>query len=112
MKRLIAVLAAVAVAGAALMAIPAFGATRTVALRDNVFSPRSITIKRGDTLRFVWRGNNPHNIRTTRRPRGGNRITVAPKSSGSYRKRMTRRGTYRLLCTIHAPNMRMTVRVR
>jgi plastocyanin len=112
MKRLIAVLAAVAVAGAALMAIPAFGATRSVALRDNVFSPRTITIKRGDTIRFVWRGRNPHNITTTRRPRGASRVTAPAKRKGTYRKRFTTRGTYRLLCTIHQPSMRMTVRVR
>ncbi len=112
MKRLIAVLAAAAVTAAAFLAIPAFGATRSVSLRDNVFSPRTLNARSGDTIRFVWRGDNPHNIRTTSRPRGASRITVAPKRSGTYRKRLTRRGTYRLLCTIHAPSMRMTIRVR
>jgi plastocyanin len=112
MKRLIAVLAAAAVTAGAMMAIPAFGATRSVSLRDNVFSPRTLNARSGDTIRFVWRGNNPHNIRTTSRPRGAQAITVAPKTSGTYRKRLTRRGTYLLLCTIHAPNMKMTIRVR
>jgi plastocyanin len=112
MKRLIAVLAAVAVTAAAFLTIPAFGATRSVSVRDNVFSPRTVTIRRGDTLRFVWRGENPHDIRTVRRPRGGNRINVSRRTSGTYRKRMTRRGTYRFICTVHPPNMRITVRVR
>ena len=109
MKRLIAVLAAVAVAGAALMAIPAFGATKSVSVRDNVFSPRTLTVKRGTTLRFVWRGSNPHNVVVTRGPV---RFRSTTKSRGSYRKRVTRRGTYRIICTIHQPNMRMTLRVR
>ena len=43
MKRLIAVLTAVAVV-AGLTAIPALAATKTVRLRDNVFAPRSITM--------------------------------------------------------------------
>jgi plastocyanin len=112
MKRLIAVLAAAAVTAAAFLAIPAFGATRSVSVRDNVFSPRTLNARSGDTIRFVWRGDNPHNIRTTRRPRGASAITAPVKESGTYRKRLTRRGTYRLLCTIHAPSMRMTIRVR
>jgi plastocyanin len=112
MKRLIAVLAAVAVTAGAVMAIPAFGATRSVSLRDNVFSPRTINIRSGDTLKFVWRGSNPHNITTTSRPRGAARITAPVKTRGTYRKRLTRRGTYRLLCTIHQPSMKMTIRVR
>jgi plastocyanin len=112
MKRLIAVLAAVAVTAAAFLAIPAFGATRSVSLRDNVFSPRTLTVRRGDTVKFTWRGRNPHNITTTSRPRGAPRITAGVKTRGTYRKRLTRRGTYRLLCTIHQPTMRMTIRVR
>jgi plastocyanin len=112
MKRLIAVLAAVAVTAAAFLTIPAFGATRSVSVRDNVFSPRTLNIRSGDTVRFVWRGDNPHNITTTRRPRGGSVIRAGTRTTGTYRKRVRRRGTYRLLCTIHAPRMRMTIRVR
>jgi plastocyanin len=112
MKRLIAVLAAVAVTAAAFLAIPAFGATRSVSVRDNVFSPRTLNARSGDTIRFVWRGDNPHDIRTTSRPRGAPRLTEERKTRGTYRKRLTRRGTYRIVCTVHPPNMRMTIRVR
>jgi plastocyanin len=111
MKRIIAVLTVLAVT-AAVLAIPAFARTRSVSLRDNRFAPTSLTIKRGDTVRFVWRGRNPHNITTTRRPRGASRVAAGTRRTGSYRKRFTRRGTYRLLCIIHSPNMRMTIRVR
>ena len=109
MKRLIAVLTAVAVV-AGIMAIPALARTRTVAVRDNVFSPRAITIKRNDTIVFRWRGDNPHNVVAQRGSPVRFRSSI--KRSGTYRKRFTRRGTYRLLCTVHAPSMRMRVRVR
>jgi plastocyanin len=108
MKRIIAVLAVLAVT-AAVLAIPALARTRSVSVRDNVFSPRSLTIKRNDIVRFVWRGENRHNVVASRGPV---RFRSTVKTRGSYRKRFTRRGTYRLLCTIHAPDMRMTVRVR
>jgi len=108
MKRLIAVLAAVSLV-AALFAIPAFGATRSVSVRDNVFGPRSISIKRNDTLVFRWRGKNPPNV--VAQP-GPVKFRSSIKKTGTYRKKFTRRGSYRIICTIHQPNMRMTVRVR
>ena len=107
MKRLLAVLAAVAIVAAA-FAIPALAATRTVSLRDNVFSPRSLTVRKGTTVRFVWRGRNPHNVVS----RGAARFRSSVKTRGSYRRRLNRRGTYRIVCSIHAPRMRMTIRVR
>ena len=110
MKRLIAVLTAVAVV-AGLMAIPALAATKTVRLRDNVFAPRSVSIKRNDTIRFVWAGKNPHNVLTRSRPRGAARVSIGTRTKGSARKRFTRRGTYRLHCSIHQ-GMNLTVRVR
>jgi len=108
MKRLIAVLAAVSLV-AALFAVPALARTRSVSVRDNVFGPRSLTIKRNDTLVFRWRGDNPHNVVATRGPV---KFRSSVKKSGTYRKKFTRRGLYRIICTIHQPNMRMTVRVR
>jgi len=111
MKRLIAVLTAVAIV-AGVLAIPASGATKRVSVRDNVFAPKSISIKRNDLIRFVWTGDNQHNVVTTRRPRGAARVTIGTRRRGAVRKRFTRRGTYRLLCSIHAPSMVMTVRVR
>ena len=112
MKRLIAVLAAVAVTAGAMMAIPAFGATRSVSVRDNVFSPRTLSVRSGDTVRWVWRGSAPHNVVSTTRPRGVSAFRSTIKRNGTYSKRLTRRGTYRIICTIHQPGMRMTIRVR
>jgi plastocyanin len=106
LKKLIAV---AVVAALAITAIPvAFGATRGVRVDDNVFRPSSLTARRGDLIRWRWVGDNPHNVRVTRGPsRFGSRIM----RSGSYSRRVRRRGTYRIVCTIH-PRMRMTLTVR
>ena len=105
MKKLIALGAAVAVAGAA---VPAFAATRTVRVDDNVFSPTSLSAKRGDTIRFRWVGDAPHNVKRTSGP---SFRTISNRRSGTVSRRVTRRGTYRLVCTIH-PGMDMRIRVR
>ena len=88
--------------------VPAPAATRGVAVRDNFFRPASLTVRKGDTVRFRWLGNAFHNVTVTRGPQ---RFSSRTKASGSYRKRMTRRGTYRLVCTLHS-GMRMRLRVR
>lgn len=36
------------------------GGLHTVEIRDNFFSPQTVTIEVGDTVRFVWLGNNQH----------------------------------------------------
>jgi len=75
---------------------------------DNAFAPRSLTIKRGDTLRFRWAGRIPHNVVATTGPQ---RFRSKIQRQGTYRKRLTRAGRYRLICELH-PGMQMTVRVR
>ncbi len=100
----------VATVGAMLTAttIPALAATRGAELHDNFFRPASLTVRSGDTLRFRWRGRARHNVTVTKGPQ---RFRSQTKASGSYRRRVTRRGSYRLVCTVHL-GMRMSLRVR
>ncbi len=98
---------AAAVALAAAAALPAESATTSVTVRDNVFAPKAKTVKRGDTVRFVWRGRNPHNVVVSGRKRARSDI----QAKGTFRYRATRRGTHRVVCELH-PGMRMTLRVR
>ena len=105
MKKLIALAATGAVA---LAAVPAFAAVRTVRVDDNVFGPKSLSIRSGDTVRFRWVGDAPHNVTRTRGPRF---TTIRNRRSGTISRRLTRRGLYRLTCTIH-PGMDMRLRVR
>jgi plastocyanin len=107
MKRLL-VLALVAVV-AAVTAIPAFGATGNVSVKDNFFSPKAKTIKKGSTIKWTWRGNVPHNVVKAKGP--GKRFSSKVQAKGTYKHKFTRKGKYTIVCTIHS-GMKMTVTVR
>ena len=106
MKKLIAL--AVVVIAAAAAAVPAFAATRTVRVDDNLFRPDSMSVNRGDTVRFRFVGDAMHNVRKTSGPSFRN---ISNRRSGTISRRLTRRGTLKLVCTIH-PGMDMRIRVR
>ena len=103
MRKLIAVVVAAALAATgAYFAIPAFAATKTVRVDDNVFSPKTIRVSRGDKIRFRWVGSAPHNIK-------GAGINIAPRRSGTRTVTVKRFGT--IVCTIH-PGMEARIRRR
>jgi plastocyanin len=108
MKKFLAAGAATAIAAGAL-AIPALAATKTVQVKDNVFVAKKITVAKGTTVKWVWKGKAPHNVKVTKGPaKFGSKTQV----KGSFSKRLTKKGTYTILCTIHAPGMRMTITVK
>lgn len=108
MKKPVAgVAAAVVVAGA--LAVPALAATRTVQVKDNKFVANSVTVKKGTTVKWVWRGDAPHDVTVTKGPA---KFKSSVKTSGSFSKKLTKKGTYSIVCTIHAPGMKMTVKVK
>lgn len=78
-------------------------ATKTILVKDNFFDPRSITVSRGTTLRFVWRGRGVHNVAL------GRRVLISNRRSGSGAVRVSKSVT--LVCTIHA-GQKLAVRVR
>lgn len=90
-------------------AVSALAATKTVAVKDNVFAPKSITVKKGTTVKWVWQGSAPHNVAVTSGPR---KFRSRTQTKGRFSKKLTRKGTYKLVCTIHAPRMAMTIKVR
>ena len=108
MKRLIGLVTVGAIAAGGVTAIPAVSATKSVRVVDDRFRPSTLTVRRGDTVNWRWAGDNPHNVTVVRGPV---RFRSSPKESGSYRKKVPRRGTYRITCTIHG-GMNMTLRVR
>ena len=110
------ILAAVAVTGiAAVAAIPAFAGTKTIKVGDNYFvrdgGRPTVTISKGSSLKFVWRGHAPHNIIKKKGP--GGRINSGVKQTGTFTHKFTRGGTYVLYCSIHGlSDMGLTVKVR
>jgi plastocyanin len=109
MKKLVATGAAAAVAAGSLAVPAVWAATKTVQVKDNKFAPTSITVRKGTTVKWVWKGVAPHNVTVTKGPV---KFKSSTKTKGTFSKKLTRKGTYSILCTIHAPGMKMTVKVR
>ena len=96
-----AAVATVAVATA--MPLSAFGganartaSSHTVILKNIRFHPATLSIGRGESVKWVWEdGKTEHNVTF----RGFHSRTTA---SGSYTVRFTQQGTFDYNCTLHA----------
>jgi plastocyanin len=106
MKRMLALLAALAVLGA--VAVPALARTRSVTVKNFKFTPRSLTVSKGTTVRWSFRDSAAHNVKVTKGPAKFHSRNI---KRGTYSKKLTRRGTYRIICTLH-PFMHETVKVK
>src|SRR5215203_6111265 len=108
-KLLVALLIA---AASAVLAVPALAATRSVKVADDYFvrsgSVPTVTVKKGTKVTWRWSGRDLHNVAVTKGPA---KFRSSFKSSGTYSKRVTRTGTYTIVCTIHQPDMAMKLRV-
>ena len=100
MRRLLAVLSVPAIA--AVFAIPALAATKSVKVGDNYFvrdgGVPTVTVKKNDTVRWNFVGDNRHNVKVKSGPV---KFTSPTMKSGTFRKKMTRAGTYRIFCEVH-----------
>jgi plastocyanin len=98
--------------GALLVAGPALSKTKSVEVDDNYFvkkgAPRTVTVHKGDKVEWEWEGRNPHNVTVTKGPVKFHSKTM---TSGTYEKKLKKVGTYKIVCTIHAPDMRMSLKV-
>jgi plastocyanin len=101
LRKLIAVIASLAVAGA--IAVPALGASsKTIKLGDNFFKPKTLTVKKGTKLIFKWTGKAPHNVT-------GAGLKSGTKTSGTFKAKAKKSG--KIVCTIH-PGMEMRLKVK
>jgi plastocyanin len=108
-KLVMPVVAAVAAAG--VVALPSQGATKTptkqVSVKDNFFTPRPITINKGTKVVWTWKGKRRHNVSEANGKWGS-----GTKKKGTFSHTFTKKGTYLVFCTIHAPNMQMKIHVK
>lgn len=89
-------LASLATAAAVLaVAGPALGAGKTVKVDDNFFRAKTVTITKGDTVTWKWVGSNPHNVKFAS-------FSSKLQVNGTFKRRFTKRGTFRYRCTIHS----------
>jgi Tol biopolymer transport system component len=86
----------------------------TITVRDNEFlrgdrARPTVRVRRGTLLTWRWRGQESHNVTVRSGPA---RFRSPTRTRGTLRRRLTARGSYRIVCTLHAPGMRMRVVVR
>jgi plastocyanin len=101
MRKLI-VLATVVVSTAAIAA-PALAATKTVKVGDVWFiskakNHRTVSAKVGDTVKWVWVGKMPHNVTVSSGPV---KFKSKTQQKGSFSKKISKAGTYKIFCTVH-----------
>jgi plastocyanin len=80
---------------------------RSVAVKDDFFSPAKLSVAKGTTVVWTWRGEGRHNVVMAQGPVA---FRSKIKRKGSYQHKFGRTGRYELVCTVH-PGMNMTVRV-
>lgn len=103
------------IAVSALMVVPWLGGTAgaatTIALGDNFFAPSSKTIASGTKVRFNWTGSRRHNVTKKRGPGGGFSSATTRSNGIRFAKTFSKRGVYRLYCTIHPEEMKLKLTV-
>jgi plastocyanin len=98
-KQRLGLLAAFALAAAILIPTAAFGgassaSSHTVILKEIRYHPGNLTIKRGDSVKWLWRDNTEHNVTF-------HGFHSRTQETGSYTVRFTHAGTFNYHCTIH-----------
>jgi plastocyanin len=81
---------------------------KTVRVGDNYYGPKSLTVGRGTKVTWKWVGVLKHNVVVHTGPSA---FSSKTQVRGTYSHTFTKKGTYRLVCTIH-PSMKMTVVVK
>ena len=107
---LVCVLAVLLLGGAASAATRARSAS--VSIVDNAFQRGQdrpvVRLRRGGVLTWHWRSQSSHQVVAS----GPERFRSPTRNDGHWSRRLRRAGRYRIVCSIHAPGMRMTISVR
>ena len=102
MRKLLVTLTLVAALTAG--AVVAQAATTNVAWK--VGSKKSLIIKRGNAVKWIWSDSRPHDVR------GPGLKTNVHRRPFSVRKVFRRTGRFTYICSIHPSTMKTIVRVR
>lgn len=112
MRKPLAMALLAALLGALLTAGPALSKRKSIEVDDNYFvhegKPSTVTVKAGTKVEWEWEGEATHNVTVKKGPV---KFHSKDMTSGSYTKKLRKKGTYKIVCTIHAPDMRMTLKV-
>ena len=91
---------------------PAAAKTRSIKIGDDYFVRNSgvptVTVKKGTTAKWRWTGHDQHNVVVQSGPV---HFQSPLKTSGTFKKKMKKKGTYTIICNIHG-GMRMKLKVK
>jgi plastocyanin len=112
----VAVVAGVALLGAAPASAAAKPRGKTIHIGDNFFLPDAVKVKRGATVTWKWPGfeeaGDVHDVKLKSGPKGVKRFqSEAASTDYSFKRKLKVAGRYKIVCTLHE-EMRMTIRVR
>jgi plastocyanin len=98
---------------AGVVAVPALAATKTVNIYDSYYIEKggtpTVTIDKGDKVKWVWVGNKKHNVFQIGGP--GHFHSPTHKGAGAtFSHKFTTKGTYTFQCTYHE-HQKMKVKV-
>lgn len=107
---------ALVTAAALSLAVGAGGTpSKSVEVGDNFLAPTRLTVNSGTRLVFRWspQNGNQHDVKLTSAPRGVRTWASAVRTTDyTYRRTLSKAGTYKIICSLHPTMMRLTVRVR
>jgi plastocyanin len=108
--------AAVAAAPATLAVAATKGKTRTVTVNDNYYGPSDkLTIHVGDTVKWHWteEATDVHDVAVKSGPKGVTKFASDAMAAGDdFKRKLTKAGTYKIICTFHEEVMKMSITVR
>jgi plastocyanin len=100
MRKLIVMALAVGCLG--VLASVAMAATRSVKVGDDYYvrskGVPTVTVSKGTKVKWRFGTGTPHNVTVKSGPAT---FRSGTKTSGTYTKKVTKRGTYTIYCTIH-----------
>jgi plastocyanin len=116
-KVTIALMGAAAFAAAPALAVGATskGKTRKVTVNDNYYGPSKLTVHVGDTVDWQWTDEvtDVHDVKLNSAPKGVKKFASDPLASGDdFKRKLTKAGTYKIICTFHEEEMKMTITVK
>jgi plastocyanin len=102
MRKLLLPLTVLAVVGA-IFAVQALAATNVT---WKIGTKKTISIKKGGTVKWVWGDGQPHNVKGP-----GFSSKVQSGKGKTYSHTFRAKGTYRIICQVHPTTMKLTVKV-
>ena len=95
-------------AAALIAAMPAgASSTKHVAVKDDFFSSKKLTVAKGTKVVWTWKGKRKHNVSAA-----NGSFRSSSRKTGTFSHTFKKKGKYLIFCTIHAPDMQMKITVK